>query len=61
MLGAVPTLPCSVLMLAVLAAPASPASPAPEALPFIDNDYAAALAQARARGVPVFVDVWAPW
>jgi hypothetical protein len=31
------------------------------ALPFIENDYAGALAQAKARGVPVFVDVWAPW
>ena len=27
----------------------------------LDNDYATAVAQAKARGVPVFVDVWAPW
>ena len=54
-----PTLPCSVLMLAMFASPAG--SPAPKALPFIENDYAAALAQAKTRGVPVFVDVWAPW
>ncbi len=30
-------------------------------LPFIENDYAAALARARARGVPIFVEAWAPW
>ena len=40
-----------------------PATP-PEAgpvLPFVENDYAAALAQAKERNVPLFVDVWAPW
>lgn len=65
-LRGVRTLSCSVVMLAVLAssnASAAPAVPAaaPKVLPFIENDYAAALAQAKARGVPVFVDVWAPW
>lgn len=39
---------------AVTAAPA-------EALPFIENDYPRALSEARAQGLPVFVDVWAPW
>ncbi len=28
---------------------------------FIDDDYPRALAEARARGVPLFVDAWAPW
>ncbi len=32
-----------------------------EALHFIENDYPRALAEAKTRGVPVFVDVWAPW
>ena len=27
----------------------------------IQNDWAAALAEARARRVPIFVDAWAPW
>jgi hypothetical protein len=27
----------------------------------VRDDYAAALAQARRRGVPILVDVWAPW
>lgn len=30
-------------------------------LPFIENDYAGALAQAKAKGLPLFVDTWAPW
>ena len=31
------------------------------ALPFIEDDYARALAEAQAKGVPLFVDTWAPW
>lgn len=34
---------------------------APAALQFIEDDYAAALTQARERGVPLFIDAWAPW
>jgi hypothetical protein len=34
---------------------------AKEVLPFIENDYAKALAQAKAKSVPIFVDAWAPW
>ena len=30
-------------------------------LPFIQDDYARALAEAKAKGLPLFVDVWAPW
>ncbi|RKH37302.1 thioredoxin family protein [Corallococcus sicarius] len=30
-------------------------------LPFIADDYARALAEAKAKGVPLFVDTWAPW
>jgi len=32
-----------------------------ETLPFIDNDYTKALAQAKTKNVPLFVDAWAPW
>ncbi len=32
-----------------------------EALPFIEDDYPRALAEAKARQVPLFVDGWAPW
>ena len=46
--------------------PAAPsaAAAAPHAsmvLPFIDGDYAKAIAEARARKVPLFVEAWAPW
>jgi hypothetical protein len=34
---------------------------AKEVLPFIDNDYAKALAEAKKKNVPIFVDAWAPW
>jgi len=37
------------------------ASSAHASLPFIENDYTKALAQARAKNVPLFVEAWAPW
>jgi histidinol-phosphate/aromatic aminotransferase/cobyric acid decarboxylase-like protein len=40
---------------AVAAAPRSPTGQ------FIEDDYDRARAQARSRGVPLVVDVWAPW
>lgn len=57
------TLTCSALLLAASLSTAASAAPeAPrEVLPFLENDYAGAVAQARAKGVPIFVDVWAPW
>ncbi|MGA7617100.1 MAG: hypothetical protein WBX15_18185 [Thermoanaerobaculia bacterium] len=30
-------------------------------LPFIHDDYARALAQAKAKNAPLFVEAWAPW
>lgn len=30
-------------------------------LPFIENDYKAAVARARANNLPIFVEAWAPW
>ena len=45
------------LLLMLTAVPAV----AKEVLPFIDNDYAKALAQAKKKNVPIFVDAWAPW
>jgi hypothetical protein len=41
-------------------APAEQAGP-PGALSFIADDLPAALAEAKGRGVPVFVEAWAPW
>lgn len=30
-------------------------------LPFIENDYAAALTLAQTNKTPLFVELWAPW
>ena len=38
---------------------ATPAAQA--ALPFIEDDYARAVSDARARHVPIFLEAWAPW
>ena len=40
-------------------APAAAQEGAP--LPFISDDYARALSEAKAKGAPLFVEVWAPW
>ena len=40
---------------------AQKASAARLALPFIDDDYTKALAQARASRKPIFIEAWAPW
>ncbi len=45
----------------VVAWAAPPAVSLAEALPFIEDDYPRALAEARRRKVPLFVDAWAPW
>lgn len=37
------------------------AAPARAALPFIEDDYAKAVARAKAQNVPIFVEAWAPW
>ena len=38
-----------------------PSADVPSPLVFVENDYARALADARARQIPMFVDAWAPW
>jgi len=47
------------LLLTLLFAPA--ASAAGAIVPFIADDYPQALAQARARHLPIFLEAWAPW
>jgi tetratricopeptide (TPR) repeat protein len=36
-------------------------APGGKPIEFIEDDYPRALAEARARAVPLFVDAWAPW
>ena len=52
-----------VLALAMLIAGASGAwaAGAAEVLPFIADDYARGVAEARARKLPLFIESWAPW
>jgi hypothetical protein len=33
----------------------------PMVLPFIEDDYEKALAEARAKRLPLVIDAWAPW
>ena len=57
----VTTLAASVtLLLLSCGAPKAPKG-ATEVLPFIEDDYGKAVAEAKARKLPLFVDVWAPW
>jgi hypothetical protein len=51
----------SLLLLALGCAASAPRSAAPDAVPFIEDDYPRALALAKERHVPLFVDGWAPW
>ena len=60
------TIALALLALGISAAPAPAAArkSAPsraEVVPFIHDDYPRALAEARRRHVPIFIDAWAPW
>ena len=48
------------LALAGALALVSPSAAAREVLPWVD-DYSKAVAQARAKNLPIFVEAWAPW
>jgi hypothetical protein len=49
----------TLLLLSALAL--APLTRAREVLPFIQDDYTKALAQAKNSGKPIFVEAWAPW
>ena len=55
----------SILLFAAAAAAGARTMPAtaagPTVLPWIDDDYARALSEARAKKVPIFAELWAPW
>ena len=49
----------SLLAVFSFATPAPPPSAA--VLPFIEDNYPRALAEARSKRLPIFVEAWAPW
>jgi len=52
------------LVVPLVAAPQQTKSPEPTphfAVPFVEDGYAQALADAQKRDVLLFVDAWAPW
>jgi thiol-disulfide isomerase/thioredoxin len=51
----------ALVTLPVVAPVAAAAAETGEALPFIEDDYARAVAVAKTQKVPIFVDAWAPW
>jgi hypothetical protein len=60
-----PRVAVALIALASLAGPNAPAAGRAAAkhgvLPFIADDYTRAVAEARARKVPLFIEAWAPW
>jgi hypothetical protein len=39
----------------------APGLPAQQELPWVEDDHVRAVAEARARKVPIVADVWTPW
>jgi hypothetical protein len=50
-----------ILTLASFAIFAMPALSQTNQLPFVTDNYPKALAEAKQRKLPLFVEVWAPW
>jgi len=49
------------LLAALVGLAAAPSPESTSAVPFMPDDYAKALGEARARKLPLFVEAWAPW
>jgi hypothetical protein len=49
------------LGLVAASAPAAEQSGIDKVLPFVADDYARALDEARAQKLPLFIEAWAPW
>ena len=50
-----------VVLVAAAAVRGAPASPSKSARPWIEDDYGRALAEAKSKKLPIFVEAWAPW
>ena len=51
----------STLLALTLAVAITAPAAANEVLPFVENDFTTAVARAKAKNVPIFVEAWAPW
>jgi hypothetical protein len=51
----------SAVFLAASTLLSTPVSAVKSVLPFIEDDYPAAVSQARAKKLPIFIEAWAPW
>jgi hypothetical protein len=49
------------ILLTAIAILISVSASAAEVLPFIEDDFQSAVARARAKNAPIFVEAWAPW
>jgi len=49
------------LLAAALASTAAASAAATAPLPWIEDDYTKAVAEAKSRHVPIFLEAWAPW
>ncbi len=58
---AMKTLPTLALATLLGASAAFAAPAATSNLPWIEDDYGRAVAEAKARHVPIFLEAWAPW
>jgi hypothetical protein len=50
-----------VLFVAAAAAIVFADAPSKPTLPWIEDDYGRALAEAKSKKLPIFVEAWAPW
>ena len=48
-------------LLATAAVVLAIAAPGTSSLPFIEDDYPRAVAEAKAKKLPLFIEAWAPW
>ena len=55
------TVPVTASATTTATAPAATKQVAQAVLPFIENDLPRALAEAKSRNLPLFIESWAPW
>jgi hypothetical protein len=54
-------IPAALALLALASSGRAAETGLEKTLPFVVDDYARALAEARAQKLPLFIEAWAPW